>query len=126
MVTTLWHFWWHESLVKGGMIRGMRIERLVPLELVAGICWEIGLAEYLDALAGPSQQQVSVGTATPAMILIGLGVQYTPAVSGRAVLRDQTGGAATESGHHGRATAFAMKRYCEGTVLATTAAVKRL
>ena len=54
-------------------MRGMRVERLDHLGIVAGICREIGLAEYLDALAGPSQQQVSVGTATVAMILNGLG-----------------------------------------------------
>jgi transposase len=52
---------------------GMRVERLDHLGLVAGICREIGLAEYVDALAGPRQQQVSVGTATVAMILNGLG-----------------------------------------------------
>lgn len=52
---------------------GMRVERLDHLGMVAGICREIGLAEYLDALAGPRQQQVSVGTATVAMILNGLG-----------------------------------------------------
>jgi transposase len=51
----------------------MRVERLDHLGIVAGICREIGLAEYLDALAGPSQQQVSVGTATMAMLLNGLG-----------------------------------------------------
>ncbi len=51
----------------------MRVERLDHLGIVAGICREIGLAEYLDARAGPSQQQVSVGTATMAMILNGLG-----------------------------------------------------
>jgi transposase len=54
-------------------MRGMRVERLDHLGLVAGICREIGLAEYVDTLAGPSQQQVSVGTATVAMILNGLG-----------------------------------------------------
>lgn len=52
---------------------GMRVERLDHLGIVAGVCQEIGLAGYLDALAGPSQQQVSVGTATVAMILNGLG-----------------------------------------------------
>lgn len=52
---------------------GMRVERLDHLGIVAGVCREIGLAEYLDARAGPSQQQVSVGTATVAMILNGLG-----------------------------------------------------
>src|SRR5262244_2169202 len=52
---------------------GMRVKRLDHLGLVAGICREIGLGEYLDALAGPSQQQVSVGTATVALVLNGLG-----------------------------------------------------
>jgi transposase len=52
---------------------GMRVERLDHLGIVAGVCQEIGLAAYLDALAGSSQQQVSVGTATVAMILNGLG-----------------------------------------------------
>src|SRR5215831_7493180 len=56
-----------------GVMQGMRVERLDHLGIVAGICREIGLAEYLDVLAGPTQQQVSVGTATVAMILNGLG-----------------------------------------------------
>src|SRR5262245_41299238 len=51
----------------------MRVERVDHLGIVAGIRREIGLAEYVDALAGPNQQQVSVGTATVAMILNGLG-----------------------------------------------------
>ncbi len=54
-------------------MRGLKVERLDHLGLVAGICQEIGLAQYLDAVAGPTQQQVSVGTATVAMILNGLG-----------------------------------------------------
>ena len=54
-------------------MRGVRVERLDHLGIVAGICREIGLGAYLDALAEPSQQQVSVGTATVAMILNGLG-----------------------------------------------------
>lgn len=54
-------------------MRGIRSERLDHLGVVAGVCQEIGLAAYLDTLAGPSQQQVSVGTATVAMILNGLG-----------------------------------------------------
>jgi transposase len=56
-----------------GFMGGMRVERLDHLGIVAGVCQEIGLAAYLDALAGPTQQQVSVGTATVAMILNGLG-----------------------------------------------------
>jgi len=54
-------------------MQGLRVERLDHLGLVAGICQEIGVAAYLDGLAGPSQQQVSIGTATVAMILNGLG-----------------------------------------------------
>jgi transposase len=54
-------------------VRGIRSERLDHLGIVAGVCREIGLAEYLDAVAGPTEQQVSVGTATVAMIVNGLG-----------------------------------------------------
>ncbi len=54
-------------------MRGVRVERLDHLGIVAGVCREIGLAEYLDELAGPTQQQVSIGTATVAMLLNGLG-----------------------------------------------------
>ena len=54
-------------------MKSLSVERLDHLGVVAGICQEIGLAEYLDALAGPNQQQVSIGTATVAMILNGLG-----------------------------------------------------
>jgi hypothetical protein len=59
---------------EGDIMRSMHVERLDHLGIVAGVCREIGLAEYLDALAGPSQQQVSVGTATVAMMLNGLGL----------------------------------------------------
>ena len=52
---------------------GVRVERLDHLGIVAGVCREIGVAEYLDGLAGPTQQQVSIGTATVAMVLNGLG-----------------------------------------------------
>jgi transposase len=54
-------------------MKGVSVERLDHLGVVAGICEEIGLPEYLDTLAGPSHQQVSIGTATVAMILNGLG-----------------------------------------------------
>lgn len=54
-------------------MEGVRVERLDHLGIVAGICREIGLADYLDGLAGPTQQQVSIGTATVAMLLNGLG-----------------------------------------------------
>jgi transposase len=48
-------------------------ERLDHLGIVAGVCREIGLAEWLDAHEPGKQQQVSIGTATTAMILNGLG-----------------------------------------------------
>jgi len=54
-------------------VRGLRSERLDHLGIEPGVCQEIGLAEYLDAVAGPSEQQASVGTATVEIILNGLG-----------------------------------------------------
>jgi transposase len=48
-------------------------ERLDHLGIVAGVCQEIGLAAWLDALAPTQQRAVSYGTATAAMILNGLG-----------------------------------------------------
>jgi transposase len=48
-------------------------ERLDHLGIVAGVCREIGLAEWLDAQDLQSHERVGVGTATVAMILNGLG-----------------------------------------------------
>jgi transposase len=48
-------------------------ERLDHLGIVAGVCQEIGLAAWLDAQDPTNRQQVSVGTATAAMVLNGLG-----------------------------------------------------
>jgi len=48
-------------------------ERLDHLGIVAGVCKEAGIAEWLDRLAGENRRSVSVGTATVAMILNGLG-----------------------------------------------------
>lgn len=48
-------------------------ERLDHLGIVAGVCREIGLAKWLDAQDEQSHERVSVGTATVAMILNGLG-----------------------------------------------------
>ena len=48
-------------------------ERLNHLGVVAAVCEEIGLATYLDRLAGETKHQVSMGTTTVAMILNGLG-----------------------------------------------------
>ena len=50
-----------------------RNERLDHLGIVAGVCREIGLVEWLDQRAGPKRNLVSMGTATMAMILNGLG-----------------------------------------------------
>lgn len=48
-------------------------ERLDHLGIVVGVCQEIGLAAWLDAQDPGNRQQVSVGMATVAMILNGLG-----------------------------------------------------
>jgi transposase len=48
-------------------------ERLDHLGTVAGVCQEIGLASWLEAQEPENRQQVSVGTATVAMVLNGLG-----------------------------------------------------
>ena len=49
-------------------------ERLDYLGIVAGVCEEIGIATYVDRLAGETNHHVSMGTATVAMILNGLGL----------------------------------------------------
>lgn len=48
-------------------------QRLDHLGIVAGVCKEIGLAEWMGSRAGESGRKVSVGTATVAMVLNGLG-----------------------------------------------------
>src|SRR5437588_9511210 len=48
-------------------------ERLDHLGIVAGVCREAGIAEWLDERAGDQRRSVSYGTATVAMILNGLG-----------------------------------------------------
>jgi transposase len=53
--------------------QGIEIARLDHLGIVAGVCQEIGLADYLDARDTHLHERVSVGTATVAMILNGLG-----------------------------------------------------
>src|SRR5215510_10332036 len=60
---------------QGGLMAeaGYQTERLDHVGIVAGVCHEIGLAAYLDALDVRQHERVSVGTATVAMILIGLG-----------------------------------------------------
>jgi transposase len=48
-------------------------ERLDHLDVVAGMCEESGLAASLDRLTGETTHHVSIGTATVAMTLNGLG-----------------------------------------------------
>ena len=48
-------------------------ERLDHLGIVAGVCQEAGIAEWLEKQAGDSRRSVSVGKATVAMVLNGLG-----------------------------------------------------
>jgi transposase len=48
-------------------------ERLDHLGIVAGVCREVGIAEWLDERAGEQRRDVRMGTATVAMILNGLG-----------------------------------------------------
>jgi transposase len=48
-------------------------ERLDHLGIVAGVCQEVGIAAWLDERAGEQRRSVSMGTATVAMILNGLG-----------------------------------------------------
>ncbi|GAC1639803.1 MAG: IS1634 family transposase [Ktedonobacteraceae bacterium] len=48
-------------------------ERLDHLGIVAGVCQEAGIAEWLDTQAGENRRSVSIGTATVAMVLNGLG-----------------------------------------------------
>jgi hypothetical protein len=48
------------------------LERLEHLGVVAEVCREMGLAEWLDAQDERTHERVTVGTATAAMILNGL------------------------------------------------------
>jgi len=48
-------------------------ERLDHLGIVAGVCQEVGIAEWLDKRAGEDRRSVSVGKATVAMVLNGRG-----------------------------------------------------
>src|SRR5262249_58698275 len=49
------------------------VEHLNHLGIVAEVCREIGVAEWLDQQEPGNRQQVSVGTATVALVLNGLG-----------------------------------------------------
>jgi transposase len=48
-------------------------ERLDHLGIVAGVCREMGMVEWLDQVAGEQRRVVSIGTAIMAMVLNGLG-----------------------------------------------------
>jgi transposase len=53
--------------------QGIEIARLDHLGIVAGVCREIGMADYLDARDTHTHERVGVGSATVAMVLNGLG-----------------------------------------------------
>ena len=60
------------------MADGYTTQRLDHLGIVAGICQEIGLAEQIDRIVGPTGRQVSVGNAVQAMVLNALGFTGRP------------------------------------------------
>lgn len=68
-------------------MRGVTVERLDHLGIVAGVCREIGLAAYVDALDERQHERVSVGTATVAMVREWAGVQQSATLPRPAVLR---------------------------------------
>lgn len=53
-------------------------QRLDHWGIVAGICQEIGLAEQIDRIVGPTERQVSVGEAVQAMVMNALGFTGRP------------------------------------------------
>jgi transposase len=55
------------------MVTRFVVEHLNHLGIVAEVCREIGVAEWLDQQDPTKRQQVSVGTATVALVLNGLG-----------------------------------------------------
>lgn len=55
------------------MVPRFVVEHLNHLGIVAEICREIGVAEWLDQQDPTKRQQLSVGTATVALVLNGLG-----------------------------------------------------
>jgi hypothetical protein len=58
---------------KNGAEEEYQNERLDHLGIVAGVCREIGLVEWIDRQAGPRRNLVNIGTATMARVLNGLG-----------------------------------------------------
>ncbi len=69
-------------------------QRLDHLGIVAGICQEIGLAEQIDRIVGPTERQVSVGEAVQAMGPECPGLHGSPPLSDPGVLRPQAPGTA--------------------------------
>src|SRR5262249_51295972 len=65
---------WTPSTERSGqMAYEVVVEHLNHLGIVAEVCREIGVTEWLDIQDPTSRQRVSVGTATVAMVLNGLG-----------------------------------------------------
>src|SRR5690349_5219385 len=60
--------------VCGGMASRFVVEHLNHLGIVAEVCREIGVAEWLDQQEPGNRQRVSMGTATVALMLNGLGL----------------------------------------------------
>ena len=61
------------------------VEHLNHLGIVAEVCREIGVAAWLDEQDPTSHQRVSVGTATVALVLNGLGWSQPSALSRPAI-----------------------------------------
>jgi Domain of unknown function (DUF4277) len=62
------------------------VEHLNHLGIVAEVCREIGVAEWLNAQDPTSRQRVSVGTATVAMVRERTRLEQSAVVPGVAVL----------------------------------------
>jgi hypothetical protein len=77
------------------------VEHLNHLGIVAAVCREIGVADWLDQQEPGNRQFVSMGTATVALVRERTGLQQSPALSRAAVFRGQTGGASARIGDHG-------------------------
>ena len=84
---------------------GMRVERLDHLGIVAAVCQEIGLAAYLDALAGPSRASGKRRHGHSGHDSEWARLQQSSPVSGVAVLRHQARRAFVGSRHQGRTSA---------------------
>src|SRR5215469_15823461 len=65
--------WTPRTERSGEMAFEVMVEHLNHLGIVAEVCREIGVAEWLNAQDPSSRQRVSVGAATVAMVLNGVG-----------------------------------------------------